>query len=117
ADGRAPHLTYNLVGELHVDGGRATACWAHEAPDNPLALLMARRELRDKGVPALELGPCEAEAVADLVLLRRGDFVASAPSTALKVIAAFEQGQLELLLRIAGQEAEAEMAKMREETQ
>jgi peptidoglycan hydrolase-like protein with peptidoglycan-binding domain len=112
SDGQAPHLTYNLLGQLHVDGGTATACWAHAAQANPLALLMARRELRGMGVPNLALAQCDDATPVDLVLLRRGDFIAAPPSTALPVVAAFEEGQLDLLLTIAGKAAEAEMAEM-----
>ncbi len=117
ADGLAPHLTYNLLGQLAVDGGIASACWAHATPDNPLALLMARQDLRTRGVPALELVDCTVDMDVDLVLLRRGDFIASPPSQALHVVSAFEEGQLDLLLTIEGAMADAEMARLNEESQ
>jgi len=117
SDGQAPNLTYNLLGRLHVDGGTALACWAHAAPDNPLALLMARRDLRDLGVPNLDLVQCDTGTAVDLILLRRGDFISSAPSHAIPIVSAFEQGQLEMLLTIEGRQADAEMAAMTEVTQ
>lgn len=116
SDGRAPHLTFNLLGQLAVDGGTASACWAHAAPANALPLLMARRDLRSMGVPDLELVECGGGEV-DLILLRRGEFISSAPSQALPFVSAYEQGQLEILLTIDGQKADEEMAAIAETTQ
>ena len=90
----APHLVYDLVGNLRVDGGVATTCWLHPAPASSVSLLLARQLLNGQGVSQLAVSHCE-ESVgeADLVVLRRGDFLALPPSVATPLVAAFEDGR------------------------
>src|SRR5690606_20863561 len=92
---RAPHLAYDLIGNLRVDGGVATVCWIHTAPDNPISLLMARQQLNALGIDRISLAQCDMPLeTSDLVILRRGDFLALPPSVAQPLVAAFEDGRL-----------------------
>lgn len=113
AAGTAPNLTLDLVGNLVADGGVAALCWPHPAPDNPIALLLARRELTQIGLPKLDLDACANPLTsADIVILRRGDFLASPPSTATPLVRAFEDGQLVGLLVVAGDQARSEIQRL-----
>lgn len=102
----APHLAYDLLGNLRVDGGVADLCWLHPAPQNILSLLMARQQLASQGVPNLDVSHCEAPLEhADLAVLRRADFLALPPSVATPLIAAFEDGRFKLIVSVSGVEA------------
>lgn len=109
----APHLVYDLVGNLRVDGGVASVCWIHTAPENPIALLMARQQLGAMGVDRLDLAQCERPLEkADFVMLRRGDFLALPPSVAQPMVAAFEDGRLKTMVLVSGGEAIAESNRL-----
>ena len=116
-DGQAPNLTFNLLGQLAVEGGTANACWVHQAPEGGLGLLMTRRELRNMGVPNLDLVECGNGAEVDLMLMRRAEFIATAPSQALPIVTAYEEGRLEILLTIDARTTDDEMVAIADTTQ
>ncbi|KKB79391.1 hypothetical protein VW29_17675 [Devosia limi DSM 17137] len=98
--GTAPHLTRDLVGDLVVEGGAASACWPHPVAPDAMGLLLVRQQLVDLGLPQLQLGECAGDVmtVADLVILERGAFLVSPPSQARGLVTAFEDRQLTELL-------------------
>jgi len=109
----APHLAYDLLGKLRVDGGVAKLCWLHAAPGNSVALLLARQELGAQGIARADLAQCEHPLLeADLAVLRRGDFLALPPSAAQPLVAAFEDGRLKLIVSIAGGDASRETERL-----
>lgn len=109
----APHLVYDLVGNLRVDGGLANACWTHVAPESPISLLMARQQLGALGIDRINLSQCDKPLdTADLVVLRRGDFLALPPSVARPLVAAFEDGRLKSIVAIEGIEANRESNRL-----
>lgn len=102
----APHLVYDLLGNLRVDGGVASLCWLHPAPENPVALLMARQQLVEAGIGQLDVTQCNAPLqTADLAVLRRGDFLALSPSVAHPLISAFEDGRFKSFVTVSGSDA------------
>ena len=112
----APHLVYDLLGNLRVDGGIADACWLHAAPADETPLLMARTQLATMGIGRLETSHCNDPLLtADLVMLRRGDFLAMPPSDAHPIIAAFEDARLRLILQVKGEDAVQESARLAEQ--
>ncbi|WP_108399087.1 peptidoglycan-binding domain-containing protein [Devosia submarina] len=109
----APHLNYDLVGNLRVDGGVATTCWLHPIPENSIALLMARQELGSMGIDQLDVAQCaEPIKTADLAVLRRGDFLKLSPSEAQPIVAAFEDGRLKSLVKVTGSAAVSETERL-----
>lgn len=109
----APHLVYDLLGNLRVDGGLASLCWLHPAPENSVALLMARQQLSEAGIGQLDVTQCDAPLrTADLAVLRRGDFLALSPSVAQPLIAAFEDGRLKSMVSVSGSDALSERDRL-----
>lgn len=112
----APHLAYDLLGNLRVDGGVAKTCWLHAAPENTVGLLMARQELGAQGIVRLDVSQCaEPLLEADLVILRRSEFLALPPSVAHAFVAAFEDGRLKPIIGITGEDAAEETARLNAE--
>ena len=115
-NGAAPNLVFDLLGNLRVDGGVAKLCWVHPAPENPVALLMARQQLGEKGVGRINVAQCDnLLQTADLAVLRRGDFLALPPSAAMPIVSAFEDGRLKTIVGVTGSEAVRETQRLTEE--
>jgi hypothetical protein len=113
ASATAPHLTRDLVGNLMVDGGVATACWPHPVQPSAIGLLLVRQQLAAMGVSRLQWSQCDADMAnsADLIVLERGAFLATPPSQALPLVGAFEDGRFVELLSIKAADAAAETAR------
>ncbi|RUT30403.1 hypothetical protein EMQ25_11430 [Arsenicitalea aurantiaca] len=118
ADGTAPYLTTNLLGDLTVEGGTVHGCWVHTPPKTGLPFLLARRKLKDLGIEQVEVSQClGGSAVADLILLERGAFLSLSPSQAQPIISSFEDGRLVTLVSVQSEETADEAARLDAEVQ